>query len=146
MMVLRALRVRRDIMAIHTLNLTVEDAMSDEGFRRMQAMVANSKGLIRNVLVELVGGCLRFECEMVGGCVDPDQVEDIAQALVDIMCRELVYGWDLIEDAYISVFETNSRENYVSADLIYLKDRQVVRAGFLRKGMVHAVVYDYGLL
>lgn len=145
-MLLRALGVRRDIMSIHTLNLGVEDAMTDEGFRRMQAMVTNSEGLIRNVLVELVGGCLRFECEIVGGGVDTDQVEDIAQALVDIMCRELVYGWDLIEDAYISVFETNSRENYISADLIYLKNRQVVRAGFLRKGLTRAVVYDYGLL
>jgi len=124
-------------------DLGVEEVMTDEGFQRMKALVEHSTNMMRRVVVGFEEGCVKLECEVKKGLCDEDmeQVEDIAHALIDIMSRELVYGWDLIEDALVTVFEEGADENLMSADMIYERERHVVKVGLLRKGQ-RVVVLD----
>jgi hypothetical protein len=125
-------------------NLTVEDVMTDEGYQRMSSLVEWSHKVIENMAVCFdEGGCMRLECQVAECCKSADEVEDVLQGLVDILCRELVYGWDLIVDASVSVYGARSRHNLVKADLCYERDKRLVRVGVMKYGAARGVVYEY---
>lgn len=125
-------------------DLTVEDVMTDEGYRALHALVGSAEKIIEKVKVSFdCDGCMEFECRVAQKCKEADDVEDVLWALIDLMSRELVFGWDLIVDAKVAIYAAGRDYNYLSADLCYMRDQHLVRVGVMKKGKTNAVVYDY---
>lgn len=126
---------------LETLN--IEDVMTDEGYGYMCALVRGAQGIIENVTVEFDKGCMRLECQVAPQCKEFDSIEDVLWGLIDIINRELVFGWDLIEDASVVIYGTSQEYNLVSADLCYLRKAHLIRVGVLKRGKKNAVIYEY---
>ena len=131
--------------------LSAQDVMTDEGYARLKMFAQHSRNYIENIYIDFEDGCVSLECKVAdvvgenGKESDMEQVEDVMHALIDVMCRELVYGWDLINDAYVSVFVGEESDNLMSADMIYDREGGKIKVGLLRRGKNKAVVYEYDI-